>query len=78
MCNAFVTGFDIATQNGPLCEEPMLGSVFLIENIDLVKKGSISGGAQSVKSPETHQPDGQEEESKVEGSKVDSYGPFNG
>lgn len=78
MCNAFVTGFDIATQNGPLCEEPMLGSVFLIENIDLVKKGATSGGAQSVKSPETHQPDGQEEESKVEESKVDSYGPFNG
>ena len=65
MCNAFVTGFDIATQNGPLCEEPMLGSVFLIENIDLVKKGA----AHSM---------GQEEESKVEESKVDSYGPFNG
>jgi translation elongation factor EF-G len=73
MCNAFVTGFDIATQNGPLCEEPMLGSVFLIENIDLVKKGVTSGGVHSVKSPE-----GQEEESKVEESKVDSYGPFNG
>jgi len=43
----------------------MLGSVFLIENIDLVKKGV----AHSV---------GQEEESKVEESKVDSYGPFNG
>jgi translation elongation factor EF-G len=69
MCNAFVTGFDIATQNGPLCEEPMLGSVFLIENIDLVKKGAASGVAHSV---------GQEEESKVEESKVDSYGPFNG
>ena len=56
----------------------MLGSVFLIENIDLVKKGAISLGAHSVKYPETPQSEGQEEESKVEESKVDSYGPFNG
>ena len=38
MCNSFVTGFDIATQSGPLCEEPILGAVFLIDNLELVKK----------------------------------------
>jgi translation elongation factor EF-G len=38
LCNAFVTGFDIATVSGPLCEEPMLGAVFIIENVQAVKK----------------------------------------
>jgi len=38
ICNAMLTGFDIATVSGPLCEEPMLGAAFLVENIDLVVK----------------------------------------
>lgn len=38
MANAIVTGFDIATKSGPLCEEPMLGAVFLIETIELIRK----------------------------------------
>ena len=38
ICNSFVTGFDIAVGSGPLCEEPILGSVFLIETIELLKK----------------------------------------
>jgi ribosome assembly protein 1 len=37
MCNAFITGFDIATKSGPICEEPMLGAAFLIENVQLIK-----------------------------------------
>ena len=38
MNNSFVIGFDIATITGPLCEEQMLGSVFLIEKVELVKE----------------------------------------
>jgi len=30
--NAVVSGFQIATQSGPLCEEPMMGVCFVIEN----------------------------------------------
>ena len=33
-----LTGFDIATTSGPLCEEPMLGAAFLIESIEMAKK----------------------------------------
>lgn len=36
MCNSFMTGFDIATASGPLCEEPMLGAIFLIESVEPV------------------------------------------
>ena len=37
MENAFMTGFDIATQAGPLFEEPMLGVIFIIENIEQIQ-----------------------------------------
>ena len=44
MCNSFITGFDISTTSGPLCEEPMLGAVFLIENVELIKRAIIRVG----------------------------------
>ena len=34
MTNAFMTGFDIAVQAGPLFEEPILGAAFIVESID--------------------------------------------
>jgi len=33
--SAVVSGFHIATQNGPLCEEPMMGVCFIIEKWDI-------------------------------------------
>lgn len=65
MCNAFTTGFDIATSSGPLCEEPMLGACFLIENVELVKKPQLKIGDDGA------------EEDKTD-SLVDTYGPFTG
>lgn len=60
MCNAFVTGFDISTTSGPLCEEPMLGAAFFIENVELV---------QTPKSPsktgDDHESEDEQEEEKV-------------
>jgi hypothetical protein len=38
MNNSFITGFDISTNNGPLCEEPMLGAVFIVDLIELVNQ----------------------------------------
>lgn len=64
MTNAIVTGFDIATTSGPLCEEPMLGAVFLIETIELIKKDS--------------KPLEEGEEEKKFNSIQDSYGAFAG
>ena len=62
MCNSLMTGFDIATMSGPLCEEPMLGSVFLIETIELAKKSTLKDPSDT-------------EEEKV---CADSYGAFTG
>lgn len=69
MCNSLITGFDIAVKSGPLCEEPILGSVFLIETIELIKK-----------TPKPVTTEGGESESLEEekGGQSDSYGPFAG
>lgn len=71
MCNSFVTGFDIAVQSGPLCEEPILGSVFLIENIELLKKNQKPTAVTSVAT-------GESEVVEEEKGQSDSYGPFAG
>jgi len=34
--NGFLTGFNHATTSGPLCEEPMQGACFIVQNIDLL------------------------------------------
>ena len=36
--NAFINGFSIATGKGPLCEEPMQGACFIINNVMLVEE----------------------------------------
>lgn len=38
LSNAITTGFDIATVAGPLFEEPVMGAIFIIEGIELVKE----------------------------------------
>jgi len=59
----------LAVKSGPLCEEPILGSVFLIETIELIKK-----------TPKPLTTEGGESESLEEekGGQSDSYGPFAG
>lgn len=36
--NSFLIGFNRATDSGPLCEEPMQGACFIVQNIELVKE----------------------------------------
>lgn len=36
--NSFLIGFNHATQSGPLCEEPMQGACFVVQNIELVEE----------------------------------------
>jgi hypothetical protein len=68
LTNAIATGFDIATVSGPLFEEPMMGAIFIIESIELVKE---------LQSPEK-QECGEEDTSEELEKKHDTYGPFNG
>lgn len=39
--NSIILGFDLAVQSGPLCEEPMMGSCFIIE-------GFFAGGEEKA------------------------------
>jgi ribosome assembly protein 1 len=34
---AIYTGFDLATRSGPLCEEPMIGVVYIVESFEIVQ-----------------------------------------
>lgn len=47
--SAVVSGFQIATQNGPLCEEPVMGVCFIIEKW-FISESSQPTEVQSVKS----------------------------
>jgi len=33
--SAFISGFDMASQTGPLMDEPMQGAIFLIDDVEL-------------------------------------------
>ena len=36
--NSLLNGFNQATKAGPLCEEPMQGACFIIQNIEIVQE----------------------------------------
>ena len=38
MLNGFIGGFDYASVNGPLTEEPMEGACFIIDEVNLVQE----------------------------------------
>lgn len=38
--SSFVNGFQMATLAGPLCEEPMMGVAFVVEEWDILDKSS--------------------------------------
>ncbi len=51
--NGFLNGFNQATQAGPLCEEPMQGACFIIQNIEIVKEESADGEEKKGEESET-------------------------
>eukprot|EP01119_Soliformovum_irregulare_P017176 TRINITY_DN5056_c0_g1_i1.p1 TRINITY_DN5056_c0_g1~~TRINITY_DN5056_c0_g1_i1.p1 ORF type:complete len:1064 (-),score=378.08 TRINITY_DN5056_c0_g1_i1:194-2935(-) len=40
--NSFITGFQLATAAGPLCEEPMAGVCFIVEEVHFTSQGGES------------------------------------
>lgn len=36
--NSILNGFSLACSSGPLCNEPMMGVVFILENVERVEK----------------------------------------
>ena len=48
LSNAVTTGFDIATRAGPLFDEAVMGAVFIVESIDLVKEPVVRTPQQTT------------------------------
>jgi translation elongation factor EF-G len=40
--NALMSGFELATSSGPLCEEPLLGAIFIVEDIEDISTEPIN------------------------------------
>ena len=81
--NSIISGFQMATLAGPLCEEPMHGVCFCVEQWDY--EMNIVNGSLSVNSPSsvangdvlTPERNGTEEKESVFGKEL-AYGPFSG
>ncbi|KAF9365641.1 Cytoplasmic GTPase/eEF2-like protein (ribosomal biogenesis) [Mortierella sp. NVP85] len=48
MAESVHTGFQIATNSGPLCGEPMLGMAFFLQEIEILDDGQESSGGTSA------------------------------
>ncbi|XP_055970400.1 elongation factor-like GTPase 1 [Sorex fumeus] len=78
--NSIVSGFQLATLAGPMCEEPLMGVCFVLEKWDLSQfKEQAASEAQN---PEGH-PEGEGPEEKRPALRgdpplPDCYGPFSG
>lgn len=76
--DSFISGFQLATQSGPLCEEPMMGVCFVIS--DWTYTGSQSqevaevGDVEQPQSTETHSP----LTSKIRSHQKENCGPMSG
>lgn len=46
--NAIVTGFQMATISGPLCDEPMMGVCFCVEGIEFISDGEQDVSFESI------------------------------
>ncbi|XP_054244019.1 elongation factor-like GTPase 1 isoform X1 [Indicator indicator] len=88
--NSIVSGFQLATLSGPMCEEPLMGVCFTVEKWEIHKAGEMlsTSGQDSgeVCSLNEHQESSQsvtkspEKVSKQKGEVLlaDCYGPFSG
>ncbi|XP_052003720.1 elongation factor-like GTPase 1 [Xyrauchen texanus] len=91
--NSIVSGFQLATLSGPMCEEPLMGVCFSVEtwdmklSIPLSQCAETSNDNQSLSSElqDVHETDmsttcSNRSRSRVEamGSSVDCYGPYSG
>ncbi|XP_007542396.1 elongation factor-like GTPase 1 isoform X1 [Poecilia formosa] len=86
--NSIVSGFQLATLSGPMCEEPLMGVCFSVErwdvesvpfsqNSDTLKEDSVSPEALRDVSSHGNSVDATTER-KMDASSVDCYGPVSG
>lgn len=49
--NSITNGFQLACSSGPLCEEPMMGVCFIVENLEFKTKTVMNQSAQQSHGP---------------------------
>ncbi|XP_059362412.1 elongation factor-like GTPase 1 [Carassius carassius] len=92
--NSIVSGFQLATLSGPMCEEPLMGVCFSVETWDmkistpLAQQDSFDEDSQPAEPnnddqsqcSDIHETNSNRSRSRAEatGSSVDCYGPFSG
>lgn len=87
--NSVISGFQLATLSGPMCEEPLMGVCFSVERWDLRTSGAPQqhqdGPEEGCEPQETpiDETDGQAAEvgqvrRRQEGASADCYGPVSG
>ncbi|XDV18664.1 hypothetical protein PO909_024310 [Leuciscus waleckii] len=76
--NSIVSGFQLATLSGPMCEEPLMGVCFSVESWDM--KISTPLTQQDSIDEESHMQSSNRSRSRAEtaGGSLDCYGPFSG
>lgn len=84
LCNyidSFVSGFQLATQSGPLCEEPMMGVCFNIIDwtpCDLNSTGDLANSSRGTPSPDITASDTENGPISQISFHKDSHGPMSG
>ncbi|XP_008403314.1 elongation factor-like GTPase 1 isoform X2 [Poecilia reticulata] len=87
--NSIISGFQLATLSGPMCEEPLMGVCFSVErwdvesvafsqNPDTLKEDSVSPEALRDVGSHGNSVDATDPERKMDASSVDCYGPVSG
>lgn len=90
--NSIISGFQLATLSGPLCEEPMMGVCFAVERWEIQSTGKQEPA--SLKAPSERNTekrartcedgedgeaeDGEEEVQATDAAAADCYGPVSG
>lgn len=81
--DSFISGFQLATQSGPLCEEPMMGVCFTIvewinnENLSTAASGVLEKQVD-VETPSSDHDDDNVSVTSSQCQQRDSYGPMSG
>uniref|UniRef100_A0A8B9JXW1 Elongation factor-like 1 n=1 Tax=Astyanax mexicanus TaxID=7994 RepID=A0A8B9JXW1_ASTMX len=82
--NSIVSGFQLATLSGPMCEEPLMGVCFSVESWEMklapqfTQQDSVEEETASRQGSENKSESGGSNESRWRGDVTDCYGPFSG
>lgn len=78
LINSLALGFDLALQAGPLCEEPIIGACFIVEEVSHQQEPNQQEVDQDSKSGGDLKQQFNNDDDKKTGLIQDTYGPITG